>query len=67
MLAQILIADDNAEIRKLLKEFLESKHHKVLEATDGAQAFSDTVTVTGEDSETTVCTIDWPAGVVATP
>jgi CheY-like chemotaxis protein len=40
MLAKILIADDNDEVRLLLKEYLESKHHQVLLATDGAQAFA---------------------------
>ncbi|MFA5140385.1 MAG: response regulator [Elusimicrobiota bacterium] len=40
MLAKILVADDNDELRHQLREYLESKHHHVLEATDGAQAFA---------------------------
>ncbi|MBI5242159.1 MAG: response regulator [Elusimicrobia bacterium] len=40
MIAQILIADDNDELRGMLKEFLEMRGHRVLEATDGAQAFA---------------------------
>ena len=40
MIAQILVADDNEDIRALLKDFLESRGHRVLEATDGAQAFA---------------------------
>ncbi|MFH1726684.1 MAG: response regulator [Elusimicrobiota bacterium] len=40
MIAQILVADDNKDIREMLRDFLESQHHRVLEATDGAQAFA---------------------------
>jgi CheY-like chemotaxis protein len=40
VIAQILVADDNDEVRSLLKDFLESRGHRVLEATDGAQAFA---------------------------
>ena len=40
MIAQILIADDDEEIRALLRDFLETRGHRVLEATDGAQAFA---------------------------
>lgn len=40
MIALILLADDNDEFRTQLKEYLESKNHRVLEATDGAQAFA---------------------------
>ena len=40
MIAKILIADDNDQLRKMLRAFLEAKHHIVLEATDGAQAFT---------------------------
>lgn len=39
MLAKILIADDHEDIRRVLRDFLEARHHEVLEATDGAQAF----------------------------
>lgn len=40
MIAKILIADDNDELRASLRDFLKTKHHEVLEATDGAQAFT---------------------------
>ncbi|HBL16931.1 MAG: hypothetical protein A2X36_15835 [Elusimicrobia bacterium GWA2_69_24] len=40
MIAKILIADDNAELRGFLKDYLVSKHHVVLEADDGAEAFT---------------------------
>ena len=40
MIAQILIADDNEEIRSLLRDFLTAKGHRILEAADGAQAFT---------------------------
>jgi len=39
MIAKILVVDDNAELRRSLKEFLESRRHEVLEAADGTQAF----------------------------
>lgn len=39
MIAKILVVDDNPDIRSLLRTVLESKHHRVLEAADGAQAF----------------------------
>ena len=39
MAARILIVDDNPLIITLLREFLAQKHHHVLEAVDGAQAF----------------------------
>ena len=32
MIAQILIADDDAEIRSMLKDFLEARGHRVLDA-----------------------------------
>lgn len=40
MIAQILVADDNEEIRAMLRDFLEAKGHRILEAVDGAQAFT---------------------------
>lgn len=40
MIAQILLVDDNDELRRMLRAYLESKHHRVLEARDGAQAFA---------------------------
>lgn len=40
MIARILVVDDNPDLRGLLRTFLESKHHEVLEASDGAQAFT---------------------------
>lgn len=40
MIAQILIVDDNEELRASLRDFLSSKGHKILEASDGAQAFT---------------------------
>jgi CheY-like chemotaxis protein len=40
MIAKILVVDDQPDIRALIKDFLKSKHHHVLEATDGAQAFA---------------------------
>src|SRR5690349_15536977 len=39
MLARILVADDNSDVRSLLRHHLQTKHHEVLEAEDGAQAF----------------------------
>ena len=40
MIAKILIVDDDANIRTMLRDLLEHNHHEVLEATDGAQAFA---------------------------
>ena len=40
MIAQILIADDDEEFRGMLKEYLLSRNHRVIEASDGAQAFA---------------------------
>ena len=40
MLARILIADDNGEVRGMLKAFLEARKHEVHVADDGAQAFA---------------------------
>ena len=40
MIAQILIVDDNEEFRGMLKDHLLSRHHRVMEASDGAQAFA---------------------------
>lgn len=40
MIARILIVDDNKNILAMLRDLLESNHHEVLEATDGAQAFA---------------------------
>jgi CheY-like chemotaxis protein len=37
MIAQILIADDNADITDLLKDYLSSKGHRVIVASDGYQ------------------------------
>ena len=39
MAAKILVVDDDPFIVTLLREFLTAKHHEVLEADDGAQAF----------------------------
>lgn len=39
MIAQILVVDDDPTLRLVLRDFLESRHHRVLEATDGAQGF----------------------------
>lgn len=39
-MAKILIADDEAEIREILREILESEGHSVVEACDGAEAKS---------------------------
>ena len=35
---KILIADDEAEIRSLLRLYLENEHYQVIEAEDGVQA-----------------------------
>ena len=40
MIAEILLADDDASIRSMVKTFLEQRHFIVREATDGAQAFA---------------------------
>lgn len=40
MIAQILVVDDDHDVRKSLKDLLESWHHRVLEAEDGAEAFA---------------------------
>ncbi len=40
MIAKILICDDDDNIRAMLKDLLEMNHHRVIEATDGAQAFA---------------------------
>ena len=34
----ILIADDEAEIRNLLRLYLENEHYNIIEAADGRQA-----------------------------
>ena len=39
MVAKILIVDDDLFIIALLRDFLTGKHHQVIEAGDGAQAF----------------------------
>lgn len=39
MIARILIVDDDAAFRASLRTFLESRHHQVLEASDGSRAF----------------------------
>jgi CheY-like chemotaxis protein len=39
MTAKILIVDDDPFIIAILRDFLTGKHHRVLEAIDGAQAF----------------------------
>ncbi len=38
MAYQILLADDEAEIRDLLRLYLENEHYKILEAADGEEA-----------------------------
>lgn len=40
MIAQILLVEDNDDLRAILRSYLESRSHRVLEATDGAQAFA---------------------------
>lgn len=40
MLAKILIVDDDLAIRTLLRDYLAQRHHVVIEAQDGAQAFA---------------------------
>jgi len=40
MIAQILVADDDLDVREMLRDFLETQGHQVLEASDGAQAFA---------------------------
>ena len=39
MIAQILIVDDDPVLRSVIREFLESRNHRVLEAADGGQGF----------------------------
>lgn len=40
MTARILVADDNVELRTTLRDYLQSKGHRIFEADDGAQAFA---------------------------
>jgi len=40
VIAQILLVEDNDDLRRMLRAYLESKNHRVLEALDGAQAFA---------------------------
>lgn len=40
MIAKILVCDDDPDVRALLKDLLEANRHRVIEATDGAQAFA---------------------------
>lgn len=40
MIARILLVEDNEDLRHLVKEHLEKQRHEVLEASDGAQAFT---------------------------
>jgi len=40
MIASILVVDDSDVIRGMLRVLLEEAHHRVIEATDGAQAFA---------------------------
>ncbi|TPW17212.1 MAG: histidine kinase [Elusimicrobia bacterium] len=40
MLARILVAEDDDALRASLCDFLRSRRHEVLEASDGAQAFA---------------------------
>ena len=37
MIAQILVADDNADITSLLKDYLTTKNHRVIVVNDGYQ------------------------------
>lgn len=37
MIAEILIADDDAGVRNMLKDFLESRNHRVIVVEDGSQ------------------------------
>lgn len=39
MIAKILVVEDDPDTRALLKQFLEEKRHRVLEAEDGARGF----------------------------
>ena len=39
MAYQILIADDEKEIRELLRLYLENENYQVMEAKDGQEAF----------------------------
>lgn len=40
MIAEILLTDDDDEVRAALRDFLVSRHFIVREASDGAQAFA---------------------------
>lgn len=40
MMALVLLVDDDPDLRAALRAFLESRHHRVIEASDGAQAFA---------------------------
>lgn len=40
MIADIVLADDDGDLRKALADWLRSRGHVVREASDGAQAFS---------------------------
>ncbi len=40
MIAQILLVEDDANLRATMKDWLELAHHRVIEASDGAQAFA---------------------------
>jgi twitching motility two-component system response regulator PilH len=40
VIAQILLVEDNDDLRRMLRAYLESKNHRVLEARDGAQGFA---------------------------
>lgn len=37
MIAQILIADDNADITEMLKDYLEARNHRIIVVSDGYQ------------------------------
>ena len=40
MIARVLVAEDDADIRALLRDYLSLHHLEIIEATDGAQAFA---------------------------
>lgn len=40
MMAKILLVEDDWALRESLRDFLVSKHHIVIEASDGAQGFA---------------------------
>ena len=46
-MATILIIDDEASIRNLLKEVLEKASHRVLEASDGQEGLTESIFVPG--------------------